>query len=1096
MLSHMTQESAYPCPVCRTLTTLEHPCPGCHRAPDPNAAAVIILDVRIKDLQQQVNEAKQRYDELAWQLAESRRQRESYATAVRMSVAAERSATQPTPAPVVTPPAAPVAKGAEASTGTIQNLLFILGGLLLAVAAIVFTAVAWARFGMAGRAAILGVVTLVTLAVPPLVLRRGLRATAETFAALGLLLVVLDGYAAWFVNLGGIQDSWDGSFYAGSVCAVTALAGFAYARAFRLTGPDFIALVAAQPVLPLFFAQSSASLEVWGLVFAAVALGNAAVVWLKPRPAGLVVTGWVLHGFALLTAIGIVTVAWSARGNVMSSVALMAVGLVFAAGAWVGRSFVHRFAASAFGALVLFGAVCRPLLPHFEHERQLLLAAAVAVAIVLLSQIRLPRKTAPAAEPPAVETVEDERIPALWSTFDPAREAAAAPTPPSPPPAQNPWWTGLRAGAAIVLSLPTVVVAALAMWFGLRSVVDVPPSWAWELPLTVVLLAAAGVVLTRGVAREAVVVAAVVALALVLPMPWVGDLVVAAGLLAWALWRSRMPELSAVVAVVLSGHAILTALGEPIRAMLVMTAVAGLGLAVATAAPRKGYNALGGVAAGLVDLLLPWLAFTTVAAFGGGAVAQWRVLVLTVLVVPLLGSTRGYSGYHVVSGLVIALYPLWPDLPSGEPQALYAALAAVAAALAIFRCHWKWTRAVALVPIVATMAWTFEDWARVLVQDPRPVSLPNAAALSVLLVPVVLLTWRRWLVGGLAAVLPVLIWLAYFEVPWPTIPAVTLLFGLSMVVAAARRYVAMLPFGVVLTASGLYGAREEHWSMVAALGLVVVAMAVVAVAGSARAWRIGGWLTGAAAKVWLAYEVGQLADLRPEITAYVVLLAAAILLGLSFTRFGSPIVAEAAAHGAAMVALTLAAGSARASAGVLAMWGVAVGITALRGQPVTRAWIAGILEALAWYLVLHSYEVGTLEAYTLPIAVVGVVLGILFARHLSSWAAYGPALAAALLPSLGAVLLTSGGEWRRLLLGIGALAVVVAGAVWRKQAPFVLAGSTLLVLALHELVLVWRLVQTWIPLAIIGLLLVGLAITYERRRRDLARLRETVSRMT
>jgi hypothetical protein len=181
---------------------------------------------------------------------------------------------------------------------------------------------------------------------------------------------------------------------------------------------------------------------------------------------------------------------------------------------------------------------------------------------------------------------------------------------------------------------------------------------------------------------------------------------------------------------------------------------------------------------------------------------------------------------------------------------------------------------------------------------------------------------------------------------------------------------------------------------------------------------------------------------------------------------------------------------------VFALWGVAIGLTALRSMPLVRAAVAGACEAVAWCLVLSSYDVGTLEAYTLPVAVIAVVVGVLSARNLSSWPAYGPALAAAMLPSLGAVMLSSGQEWRRLLLGAAALAVVVAGAVWRKQAPFVLGGVVLVLLALHEIVLVWTRVQTWIPLTVIGLILVGLAITYERRRRDLARLRSAVANMS
>jgi hypothetical protein len=371
----------------------------------------------------------------------------------------------------------------------------------------------------------------------------------------------------------------------------------------------------------------------------------------------------------------------------------------------------------------------------------------------------------------------------------------------------------------------------------------------------------------------------------------------------------------------------------------------------------------------------------------------------------------------------------------------------------------------------------------------------------VLVGPVVGLCWRLgWrkaaAIGAFASVLPLLMWLAVAGVPWPTLPAVTLLFGLSMILA--RMSVPVTVLGVLLALSGLSGASLEKWSTIVALSLVVVAMAALAMSTSPVGTRIGAWLAGAVAKVLLAYTIGETAGLDPEMTAYLVLAAAGILLALAYTplvRELRPAV-EAAAHASAAVALSLTAGSARAGAGVFAIWGVAIGLTALRSNPVLRAALAGAAEAIAWCLVLSSYDVETLEAYTLPVALIAVAVGVLSARNLSSWLAYGPALAAALLPSLGAVMLSSGQEWRRLLLAVGTLAVVLAGAVWRKQAPFVLGGVVLVLLALHEIVLVWTRVQTWIPLSVIGLILVGLAITYERRLRDLTRLREAVASMS
>jgi len=496
-------------------------------------------------------------------------------------------------------------------------------------------------------------------------------------------------------------------------------------------------------------------------------------------------------------------------------------------------------------------------------------------------------------------------------------------------------------------------------------------------------------------------------------------------------------------------------------------------------------------------------------------VASWRMLLAFVIVLPILGSPRSFRGYQVVAGLITMLYPLWPDLPPGESQALYASGAAIAAAIVVFRCAWWWAPWVATVPIFATLAWTFGDWRRVLPATAPEniwagggvtpaVEVLNAIALTVLVAPVIALCWRLGrrravTIGVYSSVLPVLMWLAVAEVPWPALPAVTLLFGLLMLIVRVSVPVTVL--GALLTLSGLSGASLEKWTTIAALSLIVVAMAAIAMSPSSVGARIGAWLSGAVAMVLLAYTIGETAALDPEATAYLVLAVAGILLLVAYTPFVRELrpAVEAAAHASAVVALSLTIGSTRAAAGVFAIWGVAIGLTALRASlpgTVVRAALAGVAEAIAWCLVLVSYDVGTLEAYTLPIALIAVVVGVLSARNLSSWLAYGPALAAALLPSLGAVMLSSGQEWRRLLLGAGALFVVLGGAIWRKQAPFVLGGIVLILLGLHEIVLIWTRLQTWIPLTVIGLILVGLAITYERRRRDLSRLREAVANMS
>jgi hypothetical protein len=213
---------------------------------------------------------------------------------------------------------------------------------------------------------------------------------------------------------------------------------------------------------------------------------------------------------------------------------------------------------------------------------------------------------------------------------------------------------------------------------------------------------------------------------------------------------------------------------------------------------------------------------------------------------------------------------------------------------------------------------------------------------------------------------------------------------------------------------------------------------------------------------------------------------------------------QAAAHAGAVVALLLTVGSARHAAAICTLWGVALGVRALR--PGERTAVRHVLVVAAataelggWWLLIAAERVSTLEAYTVPAAAVALLAGRLALRSrpgLSSWVAYGPALAAALLPTTASVLVAEGEPVRRLALGVGALVVVLAGTYARLRAPVMIGGGVLAVVALHELILVWDLLPRWIPLAAAGLLLVGLAMTLERRRRDLARMRAALHRMT
>jgi hypothetical protein len=570
------------------------------------------------------------------------------------------------------------------------------------------------------------------------------------------------------------------------------------------------------------------------------------------------------------------------------------------------------------------------------------------------------------------------------------------------------------------------------------------------------------------------------------------------------------------------------------------------------------------------------------------------------LVAALRFTGRGYRPYALVAALLgVVTAPAWA-LATGDSPAIYAATALLLVSLTFARTV---SAGLAALPLMAALvASTASSVAGVLVHPytwlgrvwtGRPagtgvgrVALADVVALGILAVAVVIAvqaaSGRRSAAWAVAPVLAIIMPMGFAAtgVPWPGVPAESLIIGLAgLLTVALRRPPAAAAVtnaaavtgagsagagsagtgptrggsarggsaraaltgaaltgaaltgaaltgaaltgaaltgaaltGAALTGAGLAGSLPTQGATLAALGLTLVVGTAAGAGGRGLGARLAGWLTGAAATVAFAYTVGRAAELSPATIAFVVLGAAAVILAVGTLLRPRPPVGgrsvegravEAAAHAGALVALLLAAGSIRHAAAVCAFWGLAVGVRSLRpGEAATvrrgHVVAAAVVELGGWWLLIAGERVATAEAYTLPAAGVALLAGWLARRSragLTSWVAYGPALAAALLPTLASVLAAEGQPLRRLLLGLGALAVLLAGAHARLRAPVVAGGAVLVVLALHEMVLVWDLLPRWIPLAAAGLLLVGLAMTLERRRRDLTRLRATLARL-
>ncbi|GAA3554162.1 hypothetical protein GCM10022295_40350 [Streptomyces osmaniensis] len=262
---------------------------------------------------------------------------------------------------------------------------------------------------------------------------------------------------------------------------------------------------------------------------------------------------------------------------------------------------------------------------------------------------------------------------------------------------------------------------------------------------------------------------------------------------------------------------------------------------------------------------------------------------------------------------------------------------------------------------------------------------------------------------------------------------------------------------------------------------------------------------GLAYAAGLACAAGAAAGWQPQYVALLVLVVpvAAALLAARLGDARATVPVEVTGALAALLAVALAAAPADLPmlALVLALCGVITAGVAVRPERRSVAYASAALFVLATWVRLAAWDVGTPEAYTLPVTVPALLVGALRRRReprTSSWTAYGPGLAATLVPSLLAA--WGDPQWTRpLLLGLAALAVTLLGARHHLQAPLMLGGLVLALDALHELApyiaQVTDALPRWVPPALAGLLLLAIGATYEQRLRDARKMRDFLGNM-
>ncbi len=318
--------------------------------------------------------------------------------------------------------------------------------------------------------------------------------------------------------------------------------------------------------------------------------------------------------------------------------------------------------------------------------------------------------------------------------------------------------------------------------------------------------------------------------------------------------------------------------------------------------------------------------------------------------------------------------------------------------------------------------------------------------------------------------------------------------GLVLLTAAAPVRTAGPLLGALLTAGGVLGgagaAVLADAGRTGPLALLVLAAAVPAALAAVLRPDVRPLATAAAlaapAVAALVAHDGALLGAVP--TALLLALVGATAFAVATLRAGAPEEAAAAVAGALAGLLAGVVAADAAAWGQVAIDLVVVGAAAGCYAVVARRRQVAVLAVadlvLAGWIAAAGADIRTPEVYTLPAAAGLLLLAVPALRAgAASWAAEGPAVAVALLPSA----LTVVAEPTAVrLVGVvaAAAALTVAGALTHRQAPFVAGAGALALVALGRLAPYAPLVPRWITLATAGLLLLVVGATYERRRQQ------------
>lgn len=497
------------------------------------------------------------------------------------------------------------------------------------------------------------------------------------------------------------------------------------------------------------------------------------------------------------------------------------------------------------------------------------------------------------------------------------------------------------------------------------------------------------------------------------------------------------------------------------------------------------------VAASLLALLLWGVGWTEPVVRQG--TAAFVVAALTCAV-----ALPGLDGSATTTGLVaIGVVLVWAAISAITPARWYAVprvpLAAGALASAFLALYLLGASAIAVVTLGGPFTASADLPVVPMEIEPHPLlllgsvgALVAAAALALPRNPHV------WSLGAGALALAALATLGLYPVPlWTVLGALAVAAaGLLVVALRGTHEKAAAP---AAAGAGVLALLLTVVALPSAV-LTTIVLAFVALALAATLLRGHFPLAGESAGLGLPLALGGLvwsaaetAGVDPAVRAVPILVVLG-MLALVRARPEVEVAATLAGLAAAAGAVPAAADLSVSLAVHLTVAGALVTASSVvHPQRRLLAWPGGLLLAAATWVRLADLGVEAPEAYTLPTALVLVLVGLFRIRTAPDTATVpvlAPGLALATVPSLLWVLADPVTP-RAVILGIGCLALLLAGVRLRWHAPVVVGAVVGGVVVIRELTPYALQTPQWVLIGLAGAVLIATGVTWESRMRDL-----------